>query len=112
MAALGAGCLWWDAAAGQLVRVPNTTLNLPEELPSGSFGFTNFVTNAFSAPLSIAFPPGETNRMFVLEKGSATTGRIRVIPSLAAPTNRLTFLTLGVTNWSESGLLGMAFHPG
>lgn len=112
LAALGAGCLWWDAAAGQLVRAPNTTLNLPAELPSGSFGFTNFVTNAFSAPLSIAFPPGETNRMFVLEKGSATTGRIRVIPSLAAPTNRLTFLTLGVTNWSESGLLGMAFHPG
>lgn len=114
-AALAAG--WGGAASGQLVRVPNTTLNLPPELPSGSFGFTNFVTNAFSAPVGIAFPPGETNRMFVLEKasGNPAVARIRVIPSLGEPTNRLTFLTLSVINDStnsESGLLGMAFHPG
>lgn len=108
---------WCDSAFGQLVRVPNTTLNLPAELPAGTFGFTNFVTNAFSAPVCIAFPPGETNRMFVLEKaaGNPAVARIRVIPSLSAPTNRLTFLSLFVINDStnsESGLLGMAFHPG
>ncbi|HPA17404.1 MAG TPA: PQQ-dependent sugar dehydrogenase [Verrucomicrobiae bacterium] len=106
--------LWCHSAAGQLVRAPNTTLNLPAELPAGSFGFTNFVTNAFSQPLCVLTAPGETNRLFVLEKGGGTpvTGRIRIVPSLTVPTNMLTFLALGVTNDSESGLLGMAFHPG
>lgn len=98
----------FDAAA-QLQRVPNTSLtNLPPQPPQ--FGYT--VNNAFptvslSQPVCIASPPQETNRLFILEK----TGNIIVITNLAAPT-RTVFMSLPVLSDSESGLLGLAFHPG
>src|SRR5262249_14656254 len=41
-----------------------------------------FPTLVFSNPVSITSPPGETNRLFILEKH----GRIIVITNLAAPT--------------------------
>jgi glucose/arabinose dehydrogenase len=72
----------------------------------------------FSNPVCIASPPGETNRLFILEKH----GRIVVITNLAAPT-RTIFMDISsrvsVDTASESGdvsgeegLLGLAFHPG
>ncbi len=72
----------------------------------------------FSNPTCITAPPGETNRLFVVEKH----GRIIVITNLAAPT-RTIFMDISsqvsVDNPSESadasgeeGLLGLAFHPG
>jgi uncharacterized repeat protein (TIGR03806 family) len=77
-----------------------------------------FPSIGFSEPLDLATPPGETNRLFVVEKG----GDIEVIPNLAAPAAQ-TFLNLDaivnartaqlesfMTN-GESGLLGLAFHP-
>ena len=96
-------------ATAQLVRVPNTSLtNLPPVPPQ--FGYT--INNAFpgvtlSQPVCIASPPAETNRLFILEK----TGAIVVITNLAAPT-RTVFMSLPVLSDSESGLLGLAFHPG
>ena len=95
-------------AAGPLQRVPNTTLtNFPAQPPQ--FGYT--VVNAFpgvslNQPVCIASPPGETNRLFILEKG----GSIVVITNLASP-NRTVFMSLTVDSFSESGLLGLAFHP-
>jgi glucose/arabinose dehydrogenase len=76
-----------------------------------------FPSLVFSNPICIASPPGETNRLFVVEK----RGRIIVITNLAAPT-RTVFLDIAnkvrVGNYSESadvqgeqGLLGLAFHP-
>lgn len=73
---------------------------------------------AFNNPVCIASPPGETNRLFVLEKH----GRIIVITNLANPT-RTVFMDISsrvtVVNSSETldvggedGLLGLAFHPG
>lgn len=80
-------------------------------------------TNAFPSltflnPVCITAPPGETNRLFVVEKH----GRIVVITNLAAPT-RTIFMDLSdqvsVLSTSETvdlngeqGLLGLAFHPG
>jgi len=72
----------------------------------------------FSNPTCITSPPGETDRLFIVEKH----GRIIVITNLAAPT-RTVFMDisgrLSVVNSSESGdlnneegLLGMAFNPG
>jgi glucose/arabinose dehydrogenase len=101
-------------AAGPLQRVPNTTLQMPAT--PAQFGYT--VNNAFptvslSSPVCIASPPGETNRLFILEKGLAnpSTGNIVVITNLASP-NRTVFMSLTVMGDSESGFIGLAFHPG
>jgi len=62
----------------------------------------------FTSPVVLAAPPGETNRLFVVEQ----PGRILVITNLALPT-RTVFLDLTSTTVSggEQGLLGLAFHP-
>lgn len=77
-----------------------------------------FPSLIFSNPVCFATPPGETNRLFILEKH----GRIIVITNLAAPT-RTIFMDLSpqvsvvlaseTTDLNgEQGLLGLAFHPG
>ena len=63
----------------------------------------------FDQPLAIVTPPGETNRVFILEK----TGRIIVIPDLTKP-EKVTFLDLSAEIGNldiERGLLALAFHP-
>lgn len=62
----------------------------------------------FNSPVCIASPPGETNRLFVLEK----TGAIVVITNLAAP-NRTVFMSVAshLDVRGECGLLGITFHP-
>src|SRR5882762_11451194 len=96
-------------AVGPLQRVPNTSLtNLPAQPPQLGFTVDNaFPGLNFTAPVCITSPPGETNRLFILEKG----GDIAVITNLASPT-RSVFMSLPVLSDSESGLLGLAFHPG
>jgi uncharacterized repeat protein (TIGR03806 family) len=110
--------LFWTALAGAqtvppLQRQPNTTLNLPLEPPVFGYTLTNAFGNlSFADPVVITSPPGETNRLFVVEQ----RGRISVITNLAAP-NRTLFLDLaskvaGGVPSDERGLLGLAFHPG
>src|SRR3989442_944592 len=80
------------------------------------------LTNAFPSllftnPVCIASPPGETNRLFVVEK----RGRIVVITNLATPTRNIFMdISAAVTTSAsdsgsgvseERGLLGLAFHP-
>src|SRR6187399_2949181 len=95
-----------DSPIGQ--RVANTTLNLPLSPPQFGYSLADaFPGVRFTQPLCIVAPPGETNRLFVLEKG----GNITVITNLASPT-RTIFLRLTVTTSADDGLLGLAFHPG
>jgi glucose/arabinose dehydrogenase len=57
------------------------------------------------SPTFLTGAPGDTSRLFVLEKG----GAVRIIKSnnlLATP-----FLTVSVSTTAEMGLLGMAFDP-
>jgi glucose/arabinose dehydrogenase len=64
---------------------------------------------SFEQPLAIVSPPGEQNRLFVIEK----PGRIIVVPDLEHP-SRSTFLDLRSRVGSddvEQGVLAMAFHP-
>ena len=64
---------------------------------------------SFDQPVAIVAPPGETNRLFIVEK----TGRIIVIPDLTHPT-RQTFLNIRDRVGSddvEQGVLALAFHP-
>src|SRR2546422_879129 len=99
--------------AGLTQREANTTLQMPQT--PAQFGYTT--TNAFgnlvfTDPLAIATPPGETNRLFIVEH----RGRIAVITNLANPT-RTVFLDIssrvvGGTPPDERGLLGLVFHPG
>jgi glucose/arabinose dehydrogenase len=62
-------------------------------------------TTTFSSPVAIRSPRDGSNRVFIVQKG----GTIRVLKNGALLTTP--FLTLGVTTSSESGLLGLAFHP-
>lgn len=99
--------------AHAVTRLPNTTLILPPSPPQSGFATTPAFGNlTFTNPLAIAVPPGETNRLFVVEQD----GMVAVITNLAAPT-RTVFLNItaqvaGGTPTDERGLLGLAFHPG
>src|SRR5438477_6055461 len=93
-------------------RVRNSTLRMPSTPPVPAYSYVT--TNAFGAvsfpnPLAIVIPPGETNRLFVVERA----GRVSVITNLAAP-NRTVFMDISgrVLTSVDAGLLGMAFHPG
>src|SRR2546421_1745 len=69
-----------------------------------------FGANTFSQPLCIRTPPGETNRVFILEK----TGLIQVVTNIgaASPTKSIYInLRTGLSTSVEQGLLGLAFHP-
>jgi glucose/arabinose dehydrogenase len=90
-------------------RDPAAQLALP--LQPGSFGYTfenAFPNLSFASPVVITAPPGETNRLFVVEQA----GRIRVIPDLRTPSLQ-TFLDLRTNTVfsGEQGMLGLAFHP-
>src|SRR5439155_15746617 len=102
--------------AGPLKRVPNITLMMAASPPTFGYVISNaFPGVLFTNPVCIASPPGETNRIFILEK----KGRVVVITNLAAPT-RTIFMDISGSVISgsdtsiggEQGLLGLAFHPG
>ena len=73
----------WSQTSGLAQRVASTSLRLPSSPPVLGYSTTNaFGTLTFSNPVAIVAPPGETNRLFVVEQG----GRIAVITNLANPT--------------------------
>lgn len=98
---------------GLTQREPNMTLRMPASPPVYGYATSNaFGSLAFTDPIAIASPPGETDRLFVAEQ----RGRIAVITNLATPA-RTVFLDIsarvaGGVPSDERGLLGLAFHPG
>src|SRR4051794_37077476 len=69
-----------------------------------------FGSLTFSQPLCIRTPPGETNRIFILEK----TGLIQVVTNIgSANPSKTVYMDLRarLSTSSEQGLLGLAFHP-
>jgi len=65
------------------------------------------VTKSLSAPILLTAPPGDTNRLFVVEQG----GTIKILERTSG-TELGTFLTItGITSGGERGLLGLAFDP-
>ncbi len=96
--------------ATALVREANTSLAFPPAPPSYGYSTRDaFPGLRFGAAVGVASPAGETNRLFIVDK----SGIIHVITNLAKPTKSV-FLDLSkrVYNSGESGLLGLAFHPG
>ena len=99
-------------ATAQITRVANSSLTLPQN--PQTFGFQAqdaFAGITFDQPLGLATPPGETTRLFVVEK----PGRIQVISALDSTPAKQLFLDLTsrvlVDPTTEEGLLGLAFHP-
>ena len=89
-------------------RVANATLTFPQGPPAYRTN-TAFPGVTFNQPMAVTTPPGETNRLFILER----PGRIIVITNLASPTRATNMdIATRVTTSGEEGLLGIAFHPG
>ncbi len=92
-------------------RVINNTLTLPTDIPSGVYDLElAFPNSVFASPIAMATPPGETNRLFVVER----PGRIRIVSDVesgATETEPFLDISSRVTTNSENGLLGLAFHP-
>jgi glucose/arabinose dehydrogenase len=98
------------SSLGQLTRVPNTSLKMPQNPAVRGYTLQQQFGRAFTAPVALVTPPGETNRLFIVEQN----GRISLITNLTSATPTvLTFLDLRtrVTFGGEQGLLGLAFHP-
>ena len=65
------------------------------------------VTKNLSAPILLTAPPGDADRLFVVEQG----GAIKILERTSG-TELGTFLTItGITSGGERGLLGLAFDP-
>ena len=105
------------AAHAQLVRQAATTLTLPADLPTT----TGYITaNAlgsltFSAPMATAFPPAETNRLFVAERGGTmqAVSALSTTPVKTGYLNLTSLLLAGETlrTDGENGFLSLVFHP-
>ena len=63
----------------------------------------------FESPVTIAQPPGDTGRMFIVEQ----TGKIKIVNLPGRTVNAIPFLDLSgiVSIGGEQGLIGLAFDP-
>jgi uncharacterized repeat protein (TIGR03806 family) len=96
--------------ASPLQRQPNVSLRLPASPPTLGFTSERWMTGqGLVDPIAITTPPGETNRLFILEQ----PGRVLVVTNLDVPTRTVFMdITNRVLFGGEQGLLGIAFHPG
>ena len=86
----------------------NSTLRLPLNPPPTSYATTNaFGSLRFTDPLAITSPPGETNRLFIVEQ----PGRVRIYDGSSLLTTSFLDVSSLVSCCTERGLLGLAFHP-
>jgi glucose/arabinose dehydrogenase len=105
------------AAHAQLIRQTNTTLVLPANLPVATgYGTENALGSlTFNAPMATANVPGETDRLFVAQRG----GLIQVVTNLGSTPAQATYFSLGsvltagqsLRNDGENGLLSLVIHP-
>ena len=68
---------------------------------------TELYVNGLSQPLMAIGAPGDSERLFVVEKG----GDIEIIKNGVQNAQPFLDITTLISNGSEQGLLGMAFHP-
>jgi glucose/arabinose dehydrogenase len=67
------------------------------------------VASGLNNPIYVTHAPGDTARLFIVERG----GAIRILNLSSGTLETTPFLTIpGVVTTGEGGLLGMAFHPG
>lgn len=96
-----------SACLGFLVTCAGDTSG--PSLPVGSVPVhLETVASGLDFPLLVTAAPGDTSRLFVVEKG----GIVRVLKHGTLLPTPFIDLTGRVTTGGEQGLLGMAFHPG
>jgi glucose/arabinose dehydrogenase len=73
---------------------------------------TELVASGLARPVFVTAPPGDKDRIFIVEQRSGSTGRIRIVDRATGVLNPTPFLSIaGLSTGSEQGLLGLAFHP-
>jgi glucose/arabinose dehydrogenase len=65
------------------------------------------VVQGLNAPLFLTAPPGDTERLFVVEQG----GRIRIVRNGTVESQAFLDVSDRISTGGERGLLGLAFHP-
>src|SRR3972149_906460 len=68
---------------------------------------TTTVATGLSSPLFVTSPPGDTNRIFIVQQG----GRIRIVKNDSLLPGNFLNLQGKISSGGERGLLGLAFHP-
>lgn len=108
---LGVGILGFATAVCQAATAAQSFDKSLPAPPQGGYSLSNALGNLrFNQPLLTLAPPGDTNRLFVLERG----GDVLLITNFYQPT-KTPFLSLTSSVYTgsiEAGLMGMAFHPG
>ncbi|UCG33591.1 MAG: PQQ-dependent sugar dehydrogenase, partial [Phycisphaerales bacterium] len=73
---------------------------------------TELVASGLARPVFVTAPPGDKDRVFIVEQRSGSTGRIRIVVLATGVLNPTPFLSItGLSTGNEQGLLGLAFHP-
>lgn len=82
----------------------STTMRPP---PAPSDYMAARVISGLSQPVDLAAPPGDSARIFIVEK----TGVIRIVKGGQVLSRPFLDISSEVSGGSEQGLLGLAFHP-
>jgi len=93
---------WFAFAPGALLAAA-----LLPAAPAAAAVAPVLVVSGLSAPLRVAAPAGDFERLFVVEQG----GRIRVVKNGVLLGTSFLDLSARISAGGERGLLGLAFHP-
>lgn len=73
---------------------------------------TERIASGLSNPLYVTHAPGDSNRIYIVEQRSGSTGRIRIFDLNTNTLATSAFLSISsLSTGNEQGLLGLAFHP-
>ena len=73
---------------------------------------TERLVTGLTRPVFVTAPPGDTDRIFIVEQRSSSVGRIRIFNLNTNTLNTAPYLTVpSVATGNEQGLLGLAFDP-
>lgn len=96
-------------------RIPNTTVTMPVAPPPVSYAVVDAFPSLanFTFPTSMESPPGDTNRLFVLQRN----GLLFVINGIGGENpQRVQYMDIrdrvDETGFNELGAKGITFHPG
>ena len=95
------------AAANRLTAIAAVGVLSFAALGCGTNLTTERVAAGLSSPVFATAPPGDTQRLFIVEQ----TGTIRILDLATDTLKANPFLAVSVTSGGERGLLGLAFDP-